>query len=396
MKDNEIIKSLEKIYSESVDTHSIYTPLDLCEEMINSISKLEGDILVISNLEFLITLKRNGVDMNTVHYSVNCHLKKQVAITLGVNSNNIYELDYNKKEINLGTEDMKFDVIIQNPPYNPNSLWKKFVLMGIGLLKEDGQMVVIHPDSWRTSSRHKKLFNHLKERISELHIMDYTAFPGITIKTDWYIYNKTKQDKCKIIYSNNESEILNLSKIDRIFRISTQSKPYTILQKITKQNYDNKMVLKKGWEKVNIVDKITDYKICGGKGNGTGWTKNKFSYIDKPCSNQNGAKVVMSYTGKTRARYFNENENVGVITGYYWMINENMKPESIVLLLNSKMLWKIVGKEIAYWHNGDPTSLDLNIIRSLNFENLTAQTEEELYDHFGLTEEEIKWIESEN
>ena len=32
------------------------------------------------------------------------------------------------------------------------------------------------------------------------------------------------------------------------------------------------------------------------------------------------------------------------------------------------------------------------LLKSLNFEGLTAQTEEELYEHYGLTQEEIDWI----
>jgi predicted methyltransferase len=89
---------------------------------------------------------------------------------------------------------MKYDIIIQNPPYNPNALWKRFVTKGIDELSEDGLMLVIHPDSWRWSTRHKKLFDHIKVHISELHIMDYSAFPGVAISTDWYLYHKNNRE----------------------------------------------------------------------------------------------------------------------------------------------------------------------------------------------------------
>ena len=373
----------------------IYTPLNLCRDMLSSISTFDGkNILVIRNIEFIYCLYEMGIDMSNVYYTVNCELKRNVAISLGLDINKIYNLEYKSKEVNFNTE-MKFDVIVQNPPYNPNSLWKKFVEKAIDQLEDDGQMVAIHPISWRESSRNKKLCEHLKKYLKELHIMDYTAFPDITIKTDWYLYNKSGSDITNITYSNGDTENVDLKSIERILRFSTKSIPYSILQKITKRNYDNGMILKKGWEKINYItpDKAKVkkyYKLCGGKGNGTGWTKGKFSYTKDPCSNQFGAKVVMSYVGKPRAHYFNDAEQIGVISGYYWLTNN----KSLPILLNSKMFWKIVGIEIAYWHAGDPTSLDLNIIRSLNFENLDVETEEELYEHYNLTEEEINWIEN--
>lgn len=169
MKDNEIIKSLEKIYSVSEDPHSIYTPLDLCDEMISSITKLEGNILVISNLEFLITLKRKGIDMNTVHYTVSCEYKKSVAVQLGLDLNNIYELNYNSKEIDLGIKDMKFDVIIANPPYN-RGLHLKFLNKTLDYLNYNGELIFIHPSEWLVQKKQTsttKKYNILKNTLDK-------------------------------------------------------------------------------------------------------------------------------------------------------------------------------------------------------------------------------------
>ena len=52
----------------------------------------------------------------------------------------------------------KFDVIIQNPPYNDGSknrgsshvLWDKFVIKVMNILKEEGFMCAVHPDGWRS------------------------------------------------------------------------------------------------------------------------------------------------------------------------------------------------------------------------------------------------------
>jgi len=46
----------------------IFTPLNLCEKMVNSISNLSGSILVIRNIEFIFTLYHKGCDMSNVWF----------------------------------------------------------------------------------------------------------------------------------------------------------------------------------------------------------------------------------------------------------------------------------------------------------------------------------------
>lgn len=389
----EITLSLSKIYSNSNSEHNIYTPLDLCNKILNSIQDLSGDILVISNLEFLIQLK-NKITLDKVYYATDCELKRRVAMNLGININNIFNLQY-KKEVIIDT-DMKFDIVVQNPPYNPNALWKKFVEKGINMLKDDGKMVAIHPAAWREVSTHKKLYNILIKGIEELHICDYENFKDdkVATKTDWYLYNKSGSINTHIFYSN-EDEIIDLKLIERIFRFSTKSIPYSIIKKICTTK-DNNIIFEKGFNDLYKPENHSingKYKQCGGSGNGTGWTDGNFVLTDKPSKHQFEDKVVMSYAGKPRAQFFSKDDEVGSVRAHYWLTNN----QSLPILLNSKMLWKLICKivdpdENMYKPYGTVSQIPAWILRTLNFERLIAKNEEELYKHYKLTTEEIEWI----
>lgn len=281
-----------------------------------------------------------------------------------------------------------FDVIIQNPPYNPNNLWKKFVLKSIDQLKDDGQMVVIHPDSWRISSNHNKHFNNIKNHISELHIKGFKVFDNAEISVDWYIYNKIKQNKCKIYYPD-KLDILEIK--DEIPIVSSTSIEYSIMNKICTKEDNNLIIKNTGFGEIynNFIENGR-YKQCGGKGRGTSWTKDDYHLTDEPTKHQFDDKVVITYCGKPRATYFSKEDEIGVLRGFYWLTNN----QSLPILLNSKMMWKILlifsGEKDHYKGLQNPS---IKILRSLNFDGLNVQTEEELYEHYGLTDEEIEWIE---
>lgn len=288
---------------------------------------------------------------------------------------------------------MKFDVIVMNSPYNPNSLWKKFTLKAIELLKDDGQMVSIHPDSWRISSTHDKLCQHLKEHISELHITDFNSFPGVGISTDWYLYNKQNKNKCKVIYANNESEILTFDD-SKIFSFPTTSIPSKIISKICTKK-DNNIIIKNTGFGIIYNNYITNgqYKQCGGKNRGTSWTENDYHLTNEPTEHQFDNKVVMCYTRRPRAKFISKEDEIGVLRANYWLTNNQELP----ILLNSKMIWKL-GIQITAQ---DPNNKTKGVwgfpnwfLKSLNFEGLTATTEEELYEHYNLTQEEINFCES--
>lgn len=381
---------LKEIVGNGKDLQKIFTPLAICREMIDSLPgnlfrKPKIKYLCSFNIEFLYVLKERNGDLGNVWFATdNIEDKGDIAQQIGIKPENILLC----KNYTIETE-MKFDVVISNPPYNPNNIWAKFVELGMSAMKDDGHLLIIHPATWRESSKFDKLADVLKKGIKELHIKDYGVFEDVTegLKTDWYLYYKQEQDRAKVIYSDGNIETFDLKQEERIYRISPNSIPYGILKKITSA-IDNGLIMTKGFEKF-IHDPIKGTnKQCGGEGRGTNWTKGDFTLTKEKTRHQHRAKVVTSYVGKPRATFFSEEESVGVIRGNYWLTTNKHIPT----LLNSNMLWKIF---IVLMDPESKKQRDFPawLLRNLNFDNFNATTEQEMYEHFKLTKEEIEWIE---
>lgn len=99
---------------------------------------------------------------------------------------------------------MKFDVIVGNPPYQSEkgnnrlgsrgdtSLWPKFVHKSLALLKPNGYMCMLHPTSWRKPDERYGLWNKLtREHTMTKMVMRSGKGAqdnfGIGVRFDWYV-----------------------------------------------------------------------------------------------------------------------------------------------------------------------------------------------------------------
>lgn len=156
-----------EVQSRSQDEHNQHTPLELCEEIVEKLvesdADFSGNILIISTVEFIPVILRvladKGLSKDKIWFSSWNEYKRNFAENLGINILG-HLLD---QEI-----DMKFDVIVGNPPYK-RELHLDILSKSFDLLKEKtGQLVFIHPAIWlyvQKPGRTLKSALEIKEKI---------------------------------------------------------------------------------------------------------------------------------------------------------------------------------------------------------------------------------------
>ena len=189
----------------------------LLDENIN----LSGTIMLglLGSLEMYKNIIETRVEDNSIVYIfdtklVNFYTKNIYIKNIQIYTVNIKEDDF--KDFAVKLKNMpKFDYIIQNPPYN-KSLHLDFFNKGLDLLSETGKMVIIEPSTWlielrqniaeKKSSQMKK-YIALKERIkgyvSKVVIENYNKEFNISLYVPCSITYIDKSKEYKTIkYSN--------------------------------------------------------------------------------------------------------------------------------------------------------------------------------------------------
>ena len=149
-KVTKLYKALKEGLIDLNGSHDFYTPCSLVNEILSNIP-LKGNILVMFNIEFVISLVYNyNVDPDRITFYSDHINKTRMAEHLGVN----------KYITTLGTN-MKFDVVVGNPPYK-QGLWR--TLMKQALEISNRYVVMISPDGTiKTSTKYDEMKSLLEE-----------------------------------------------------------------------------------------------------------------------------------------------------------------------------------------------------------------------------------------
>jgi uncharacterized FlaG/YvyC family protein len=178
-------------------------------------------------IHHILTNQLYGVEEKTVPYRMTV---AAFGILLGnqFDINKMHLRSYNILEEDL---DMKFDVVVMNPPYQaPQSaegkrgggdlLWNKFVEKSFSnWTKEDGFVCAVHPSGWRKPesdrSKYKGLFELMTHQNHMLYLEIHDTKDGIDTfnagtRYDWYVCQKNTAGTTEVLDENNETSRLDL------------------------------------------------------------------------------------------------------------------------------------------------------------------------------------------
>jgi len=387
MERKEAVLRIKEILKRSEDTHNVYTPFELCDEMIGKLPKLNSDmkIMVMFNLEFLYVIReklgREGI--NNIWFMTPCDFKKRTAIAMGVNENQVIKYEYNTKQIE--DKDMpKFDVVVGNPPYQDSSkiarnsnLWEKILKISFELLAQDGLLLFISPTTWMGPSitqktEIKNIFINFNLLILNL---DCKKYFNVGSTFGYYLIKNNK------IYNDTLVQLNNIS-----FRANIQLPFLPTDLNLISLSIINKVFSKNEIRTCNFSTSMRCDELHEN-GKYTVYYSNEFRLANTLAKNTNIKKIVINKPGYINPRF--DNGEYGTTGMNYWMeISEN---ES--LFFNSYIqciLFKyILNKSCKYSGYNS-----LGILTKIPFPILTHNwNDQEIYNYFNLTQEEINYIE---
>jgi len=369
----------------------IFTPEELADEIVDNLEKIKPELFIGKNKTFCVPSCAYGIFIiKIVDKLVECghSIENAKSRVYGFEKRLKYVNKLKRKGYNVilkdflnGEINMKFDVILGNPPYHEHEhssikLWKKFVIKGEEILKDNGILSFVIPVSWSkplrsTSKGNDKLCGEIFRKHTLLNYnLDINSYFGngsldisyVTFKKDYnnnnfsYIHkNKTVSDILNKIILNSDKSIKLLHYANTpwhrgIKRVDKKSKEFSIplVENVDKFKYTNVDDIELRNRKKIHIPRVFGFNFIGDNG-----------------------KYGLGY--QAECILLEELESVEYALDYF----------------NSKLISTIL-KEVKWIPQADYSVLEL--LPRLDFSKKWSDSG--LYKEFNLTQEEIDYIEN--
>jgi hypothetical protein len=283
---------------------------------------------------------------------------------------------------------MKFDVVIGNPPYQDSStdskdkkLWTKFVFKSLELLKEEGYLSFLTPNSLvgrtRMPAKMRKLFSGEYSLLWMNHDSDAYFKVGVGI-CSWCVQKTPYKGKTEVI-SSNSSEVIDLR--TELPLPSEKKRQDNICEKI----YAN--TIKSSTPKLN--KKELDIELSrdnSGKNIVYYAGRNKFYRTNDESDNFGEWKVVFSFSA-TYKQWFVTKENV---TGNNFYVTVDTPEQGIEI--GNTLMHPVMTFYIDNWRR--TSGFTPAIANKDSLPDIRGLSDSEVHELFQLTEQEVSYINS--
>lgn len=295
---------------------------------------------------------------------------------------------------------LKFDVIGCNPPYQAPvegdySYWARFVQKALTLLTASGSMFFIHPKGWLSPTADiRKGFVKIKDLFVKQGFLKYVdvsknvneSFKGVGQDICWYVFENGKKSE-KTTFKTDTGEILVDIAQYNYFPVKIDKLALSIFGKVfSKTDLPRfKFTYQKVYWDKNVSEEETDFfqyhRINGNSNKITQpiWTAEK-------CIHHDRKKIFVPYNG-TKYIFVVDIGSVGISNGFYMLLDDSVNTANLDMYLNSKLVQFMVSHKRTQYNEGA-------VANSLPFLDFSQEwSNETIYAFFGLTTEEVEYIE---
>lgn len=326
------------------------------------------------------------------------------------------KLSYN--EFLTQETDMKFDVIVGNPPYQSNhdkdasssrkvgnKLWYQFIFKADTLIKPNGYVAMVSPNQWLSGgvNMRKNELGVLKDIFAKKQLIVATIdgisekyFKGIGISIGWWVYQNTKIKKETKINLKSSSVEIDFTDLEFLTPEATSESISIVKKTLLEKNnkfktyYFNSHCSPNAYNESEDKTKINLYPhwIMGSD------ISNNLTirYFPKVMNTRvNYKKIVFPMSTRYWQPYLADADISVTSLGQALKVEDSTTFNGFKSVFYSK-LFKYLCFNLQIAQNGFMKTV---LVRALPKVDLTrAWTDAELYAHFNLTQEEIDYIEA--
>ena len=330
---------------------------------------------IFENMIFMIDTSR-----------VNCDLLKKLGFV------NVYNEDF----LNLKL-DMKFDVIVGNPPYQKSDnkrwkLWVSFIDKSFPLLKNNGYLSYITPIAWLEGMGSElELARNLlySNDIRYVNINLESYFNNVGERIGCFIVKKSKYNGNTLIENLNNTFEIDITKYStNPLQSSISNKVFSFTEKIEHKNFLSYKT--KDIDNEQCSETKTDDFSIKVIHSGSQILYYKPEFVP---SKYNGSKIIVNMSGHYYVNgknyiYYTDSDIPGRNTTGVYVDSTNK--DAIEFILKSKLYRYIIYTNKSSGFNSVP----FKNLPKFNDDLIKCTSDESLYSYFNLTQEEIDYIEN--